>query len=75
MPVGSKRCLRRPIPKTYGDRFRVEGEAIEGGMGRVYRAKDLKTGICRAPSRPTVRASAWASEIGRRSAETVAGGS
>ncbi|MGA9652931.1 MAG: serine/threonine-protein kinase, partial [Polyangia bacterium] len=31
-------------PQTYGDRFRVEGEAIEGGMGLVYRAKDLKTG-------------------------------
>ena len=31
-------------PQTYGDRFRVEGEAIEGGMGQVYRAKDLKTG-------------------------------
>jgi tetratricopeptide (TPR) repeat protein len=30
--------------QTYGDRFRVEGEAIEGGMGLVYRAKDLKTG-------------------------------
>jgi serine/threonine protein kinase/tetratricopeptide (TPR) repeat protein len=29
---------------TYGDRFRVEGEAIEGGMGLVYRAKDLQTG-------------------------------
>ena len=31
-------------PQTYGDRFRVEGDAIEGGMGLVYRAKDLKTG-------------------------------
>jgi tetratricopeptide (TPR) repeat protein len=30
--------------QTYGERFRVEGEAIEGGMGLVYRAKDLKTG-------------------------------
>ncbi|HJX65321.1 MAG TPA: serine/threonine-protein kinase, partial [Polyangia bacterium] len=30
--------------QTYGDRFRVQGEAIEGGMGLVYRAKDLKTG-------------------------------
>ena len=29
--------------QTYGDRFRVEGEAIQGGMGLVYRAKDLKT--------------------------------
>ena len=28
---------------TYGDRFRVEGEPIEGGMGLVYRARDLKT--------------------------------
>jgi eukaryotic-like serine/threonine-protein kinase len=29
---------------TYGDRFRVVGDAIEGGMGLVYRAKDLQTG-------------------------------
>jgi tetratricopeptide (TPR) repeat protein len=32
------------LTMTYGDRFRVEGEAIEGGMGLVYRAKDLHTG-------------------------------
>jgi len=25
--------------QTYGDRFRVEGEAIEGGMGLVYRPR------------------------------------
>jgi hypothetical protein len=31
-------------PQTYGDRFRIDGDPIEGGMGQVYRAKDLKTG-------------------------------
>jgi serine/threonine protein kinase len=31
-------------PQTYGDRFRIDGDPIEGGMGQVYRAEDLKTG-------------------------------
>ncbi len=31
-------------PTSYGNRFRIEGEPIEGGMGLVYRAKDLQTG-------------------------------
>ena len=31
-------------PQTYGDRFRIDGDPIEGGMGLVYRAEDLNTG-------------------------------
>ena len=49
MPVARDACIIEAVSDeshdvTYGDRFRVEGEPIEGGMGLVYRAKDLKTG-------------------------------
>jgi len=49
VPAAANACNIKAVcaeahTQTYGDRFRVEGEAIEGGMGLVYRAKDLKTG-------------------------------
>jgi tetratricopeptide (TPR) repeat protein len=33
-----------PLPQLYGGRFRLESEAIRGGMGTVYGARDLVTG-------------------------------